>query len=426
MNEPVPKAGKDQLQRPDPQDIIHSELNLERWPGLWATRDSDEKRSLTRNVNYPDGSKFKATLHVEAPVGTGTLTTETLKYYSVILKLRQDLWGASGENTPPDRRLNFTLRTANRLLHPGTTRDQRWGSTPLASGKRHLRKLARVNLTFDGAFWDAQAHRKRRFEGGFTIISDYLLAEERRFNKGQIVQLPLELGYVRLNPWIEDNLDQHFTAPVYFSERIAIKAPFASQLYNHLNIMMAGQRRYQRRLDALFEEDFPDMASKYPAPSQRKRVLERNLKELRGRKITTGVLTSLTIKKTTDGKQWKLIVSKEAFPKELSSPSSNSQSETKPASSTPAPSANLSPAVLRRKVLVEDILEVTCDQQSEGFYHLVAKHVPEDVVRRLIAEIRADFQQGIEIRNRGALFTSKVQAFCQERGVPLFWKTKGH
>jgi hypothetical protein len=41
--------------------------------------------------------------------------------------------------------------------------------------------------------------------------------------------------------------------------------------------MMAGTERYERRLAALFEDDFPEMGQKYPAPSQRQRVLTRNL-----------------------------------------------------------------------------------------------------------------------------------------------------
>ena len=73
---------------------------------------------------------------------------------------------------------------------------------------------------------DARTERLRSLEGGFTIISDYMIAEERRFRRGTVIQLPLELGYIRFSPWIEDNLDRHFTAPVYFSERMAITAPW--------------------------------------------------------------------------------------------------------------------------------------------------------------------------------------------------------
>ena len=107
------------LVRPDPQDIVYSELNLERWPGLWATRDTEEPRSLSRSLRYPDGSTLDVSLTVSAPPGTGTLTTETQRYYTALLKMRQDLWGPDVESAPKDRRMLFTLRGLITRFMPG-------------------------------------------------------------------------------------------------------------------------------------------------------------------------------------------------------------------------------------------------------------------------------------------------------------------
>jgi len=408
-----------QIIRPDPQDIVHSELNLERWPGLWATRDTDQPRTLTRSISYPDGSKFDVELTVSAPQATGTLTTETQKYYSALLKMRQDAWGANPEQAPTDRRMRFTLRGVAKLLASPrpTTQSSRWGTQTLASVKRHIRKLAHNHIDFKGAYWDASKKRRRTLEGGFTIVSDYLFAEERRFRQGTAIQLPLELGYIRLSPWIEDNLDRHYTAPFYFTERIAIKPPFAQQLYNHLNLAMAGRSNYQRRLVPLFEIDFPEMGRKYPAPSQRKRVLNRNLKHILDRKITTGTLDQLTIQRTTDRTDYKLVVHKGRFPKSALPSGTEILSGSRPAIDADTQ--------LIRDCLVEDILAVTRDSHSRQFYEIIVSRVPEPSIRLFIGEINAEQRDPDgKIRNAGALFTTKVKAWCHDNDEPEFWKKR--
>jgi hypothetical protein len=56
--------------------------------------------------------------------------------------------------------------------------------------------------------------------------------------------------------------------------------------------------------------------------------------------------------------------------------------------------------------LVEEILRVCGDERSSRFYHRVARQLDDHVIFRLLAEIRQD----PTIKNRGAVFTSKVQA----------------
>ncbi len=411
-------GGNRTILRPDPSDILYSELNLERWPGLWTTRDSNQPRELKRSLTYPDGSTLDVVMTVSAPPGTGTLTTETQKFYTALLKMRQDAWGANAERAPKDRRMFFSLRGTAKLLAAGrekTSKTSIWGSTKLASIKRHVRKLSHNHIDFRGDFWDAASLRRRNLEGGFTIVSDFLIAEERRFRKGTAIQLPLEIGYIRLSPWIEDNLDKHYTAPVYFSERMAIQSPFAQQLYGHLNLAMAGQGRYHRRFQALFEEDFPEMGKKYPAPSQRKRTLERAFKHLIDRKITTGILTSLKVEKTADGSDYKLVVVKGRFPK---SALPTGEETSKPY----IPSVLGLETQARRDCLVDDILELTHDPQSQRFYEIVAAHVPEPVIRRFLSEIKGERLEGGPMRSSGAIFTTKVKAWASENGKADFWK----
>lgn len=69
----------------------------------------------------------------------------------------------------------------------------------------------------------------------------------------------------------------------------------------------------------------------------------------------------------------------------------------------------------RIQYLIEQILEVCRDMQSTRFYARVARALPDDVIFRYLSEIRQD--EGI--RNKGAVFTSKVKEYAKRHGVSL-------
>jgi hypothetical protein len=57
--------------------------------------------------------------------------------------------------------------------------------------------------------------------------------------------------------------------------------------------------------------------------------------------------------------------------------------------------------------LVDEILKVCHDRQSRSFYVEVAQTLPDGLIFLFLSEIKADAR----VRNRGAVFTSKVKAF---------------
>jgi hypothetical protein len=58
------------------------------------------------------------------------------------------------------------------------------------------------------------------------------------------------------------------------------------------------------------------------------------------------------------------------------------------------------------RYLVEEILKVCGDEKSRGYYTQLASRLPDDLIFRSLAEIRQDSA----IRNRGAVFTSKLRS----------------
>lgn len=65
--------------------------------------------------------------------------------------------------------------------------------------------------------------------------------------------------------------------------------------------------------------------------------------------------------------------------------------------------------------LVEKILEVCRDTKSARFYARVARALPDEVIFRFLSEIKQDDR----IKNRGAVFTSKVKQYTSRHKLSL-------
>jgi len=68
---------------------------------------------------------------------------------------------------------------------------------------------------------------------------------------------------------------------------------------------------------------------------------------------------------------------------------------------------------VRIQYLVEKILEVCRDMKSARFYSKVARALPDDVIFRFLSEIKDDQT----IKNRGAVFTSKVKRYASRHNL---------
>ena len=78
----------------------------------------------------------------------------------------------------------------------------------------------------------------------------------------------------------------------------------------------------------------------------------------------------------------------------------------------------------RRELLIEDILAVTHDPKSKRFYEIIVSRLPEHAIRKFVSEIKSEQLEGGELRNAGAVFTTKVKQWCLDNGEPEFWKKR--
>lgn len=73
----------------------------------------------------------------------------------------------------------------------------------------------------------------------------------------------------------------------------------------------------------------------------------------------------------------------------------------------------------RTEALVEDILEVTKDKRSKGFYRKVVRKCPDAMIYRALSEVKDTDRMGKIRKSKGAYFTSLIQKYSEEQGITI-------
>ena len=284
---------KNQEDRSSQTQRIRPELNIEKW-SIWQPANSRgqglKERVFEREVHLPDGTKVRGTLTV-SPTAKGDLTNEDQRVYYALVKL----WEAKGRS---DTYTSFSLRQLSKVLQ------RRWGSQTIKSLRGSLARLAMTSLTWDKTYEDGAARSRLGVNEVFHIVGT--LKTVYREKDGHVTT---EAGYFRFHDAILKNLHAHYTKPVLFDVVLSFRSGIAQILYTHLDLILSDKTSYERRSKELFE-DLGLAAKEYSKPSARARRLEPALKELLGKPITTGSIAKATLKRTKDGEDFKLVVTK--------------------------------------------------------------------------------------------------------------------
>ncbi len=274
-------------------DPIRAELNIEKWPAIWRPAHSRKVgvlRILEREHPLKEGSQVRARVEVGFS-HLGELTTEDQKTYYALVKHWED-GGRSGQQT------YFSIRSLARTL------GKRWGTNVITSVTDSLRRLRATPVSWVNSYFDNAHHETLREIDTFNILSELKII--CRVEGGKITR---EAGYFRFNDFTLNNLLANHTKPVLFETILQFRSELAQLLYTHLDLILADKRGYDRRSRELFA-DLGLAVTEYERVYERKRALARAIVELKNVPLTTGIIASIGIEKTRDGKDYKLTVAK--------------------------------------------------------------------------------------------------------------------
>jgi hypothetical protein len=273
-------------------EVIRPELNLEKW-SIWQpakSKNQPRERLLRREVTLLNGGKILAEVEIGF-TNRGMLTTEDQKTYYALIQH----WEEKGRST---QQTFFSLRRLAKILK------KKWGTNVIESLSSSLLRLRFTPFIWRNSFYDKSTSETREILDTFTILSDLKIV--RRKKDGVRSQ---EVGYFSFNDFILENLLRNHTKPLFVEVLLSFKSEIAQLLYTYLDLIMANRDSYERKTKELFE-DLGLEGKTYKNPSDRKRVIEKALRELRGVRLTTGILSTALLRRTQDGEDDKVVFKK--------------------------------------------------------------------------------------------------------------------
>ncbi len=280
-------------------EIIRPELNIEKHADfIFApshSKNIHKPRSRTWLETLANGTKVKASIYLD-PVRGRTPTTKTRKVYLALHKLTED----KGWND--EERTNFSLYEVSQIV------GWKWhGNKTVQEIRNELFTLGAIPITWQYSFIDEQGNKIGMLD--MFHFLDHLKILEKKDRATN--QLFLALSTFRFHEEIRKNLKANRTKPTNLVA-LELQGEIASVLYTRLDIVLADKPQYERTTANLFNDLNLVGETEYRYPSGRKRKLQKALTELEGKPISTGIL-HLTIERTQDNKDWKLVAEKLPF-----------------------------------------------------------------------------------------------------------------
>src|SRR5581483_5829409 len=241
---------------------VRPELNIEKHADFFFapshSKNLSKPRSRTWTETLPDGTKVRATIHLE-PFQGKIPTTKTRKVYLAL----QQLWEEKGCSDNGDTL--FSVNEVSNVL------GLKWaGKKTLRDIRNELRQLAGTTSIWQHSFTNEQGQRVS-LEQPFRILESYkLFTKEARDSR----QLYLAISTFRFHEEIRKNLLSNRTKPTNLVA-LELQGEIASVLYARLDIVLADKLQYERTTINLFQDLQLEGEKEYRYPSGRKRKLEK-------------------------------------------------------------------------------------------------------------------------------------------------------
>lgn len=287
------------LAKYEPLDLtnyqIRLELNEAKWVALWSPTHSKVKVEGGRRIERKISDTDIQAITVYYISEFGTLTTDDLKTYLALILI----WEREGR--PIDRPVPFSLAQLARI------RGIAWNAKNAAKLRQSLNRLQMVPMRWENAFYHKPSDQILTVLTPRHILSYLVFGEKRK--KGKKVS-DQERGTFKFDQHVLDNLTVNYSKPVHIDDALALNNEIAILLFMHLGVVMADKPAFERNSAELFRDLGLQEQKKYKYPSGRKQALQQALKELRGKRLSTGVITKIELVSNIKGNDFKLRVRK--------------------------------------------------------------------------------------------------------------------
>jgi hypothetical protein len=392
-------------------EYIPAEVSLENLgyftPSSNRIKDIYVKEKVLGHKTDPDGTKRTIKATIRASGGLGLPTTSDLDYYRAFLKICYEVADAQGRLHMP-----IAVPTAKLIRYAGKIESAR--------EKREVRAWLK-RMAFTGIEGGIYRAKTKVYEDEFvgTVFSQVVL-HGKKMKNGEIA----ETNYVWLAPWFLANYFRHHLRPVDLNFHQRLRKPISKALYPLLETgwYASGGKPYVKSYRDLCGEF---LLSEHPSLSLVKQQLDPAQQEL----AKEHFLAKWEYRESADRTDYvityhpgeKFFADQEAREERRQQAERITNGHGYSAAHPPVSDIQTSPkeSKARRDLLVEDILEVTGDPKSRGFYGLVTRKLDSQTIYRALSETKEASRNG-EIRtNRARYFTDLIKRYSTQRNITL-------
>jgi hypothetical protein len=256
------------------KDIIKEDLNIAKLPIFQTVKKKGKSLKIIRKK---DNEKQMVLVGIVNDIEVGTFTTLDYKVFMFLIKKYLDL---EDKNDLIKLNLKEILEEIN---------FKNIGGSAYKMIKKSLKRLATIPIFFTNFV------KKQNGQLIQTEEMMYLIKSNVKFTNSRIDGKTDNKITLQLSKLITNNLDEHYTKPLIFSEIKKLKNEISVILYRYLDIILANSDYVKKDWMQLSKE----LCFSYKFISEVKRAVLPALEELKGKYITTGLLSDF--KKTRTG-----------------------------------------------------------------------------------------------------------------------------
>ena len=268
----------------------YSELNIERWP-IFCTLErgkTEKSRVIEREIKTENGIE-KQKVIVGYVEGIGTLYVCDYVNYSLLVNVAL--------KKTEDGRLITSLLSLIKELDLGES------ARNYDAFKKSLIRLSSVPMYFKNSFIGKDG-KVINIEGALTLLSSVKIFERKKdIEQGQGY---LGLSEIVINPVIWRSIKERNVKPIRLDVLKNLRSETAILLYKHIDLVMFDKKVYERDIVELAE----DVGITEKRVRRIRLRIQKAIKELEGKELTSGRIKKIEIVKSETGSGWKIRVEK--------------------------------------------------------------------------------------------------------------------
>jgi len=275
--------------------IIRSELNIEKWPLFTTSTFKGKSKELTRTIKLANGDieTRKVVIGRINNTEVGVFRIFDFKGFCALLKI----WESQGR--PATKNVTFNFKQIADIL------ELSWGGKTFTEIKAMMNRLRKIPIDWSNSFYNREKKETERLIESFNILSDLKIYERGK----QTGQMSFSFSSFAFDKRLVANLLNNYSKPLLLSTVLRFKKEISILLYRYIDLIMNDKDHFERRTKELLA-DLDLSPTGYPYPAQRKKLLEPVLKELIGAEISSGVITVAALQRTKSDKDYKVVFEK--------------------------------------------------------------------------------------------------------------------